>query len=73
MRLSYATYPHTDSPLGTQGNYKEAERMCKRSLTINEEVHGAEHPVVATGLTNLAVVSQRQVQDDPDRSFVYLV
>lgn len=51
-----------DSPLVSQGNYEEAEEMYRRSLAIREKVLGADHPDVAEGLNNLAVLLERVVR-----------
>ncbi|CAN0308647.1 unnamed protein product, partial [Ectocarpus fasciculatus] len=36
------------------GKYEEAGLLYKRSLAIDENVHGPDHPDVATGLNNWA-------------------
>jgi tetratricopeptide (TPR) repeat protein len=43
-----------------QGRYPEAEPLYKRALAIHEKALGPEHPVVATGLNNLAFLYQAQ-------------
>lgn len=45
-----------------QAKYKEAETLYIRSLTIDEKVHGPDHPIVATGLNSWAGVLCRQVR-----------
>ncbi len=40
----------------TQGKYAEAEPLFKRSLAIWEKALGQEHPQVAVGLENYAVL-----------------
>jgi tetratricopeptide (TPR) repeat protein len=37
----------------------EAERLYRRALTVGEQCHGAEHPIVARILSNLAMLLQR--------------
>ncbi|CAM9524664.1 unnamed protein product, partial [Ectocarpus sp. 13 AM-2016] len=37
-----------------QGKYDEAEPLYRRSLAIDEEAFGRDHPDVATNLNNLA-------------------
>ncbi len=38
----------------TQGQYGQAEPLCKRSLAIREKALGPDHPNVAESLNNLA-------------------
>lgn len=55
----------TTYPPASQGNYKEAKALIKRSLDIGRRVLGPDHPDYATGLTNLAMLLQKQVRVDP--------
>jgi tetratricopeptide (TPR) repeat protein len=42
------------------GNYREAEKLFQRSLSIFEKVFGLEHPSVATSLNNLSALYATQ-------------
>ena len=46
----------------TQGRYRDAEPLYKRSLAIDEKAHGPEHPHVATSLNNLAGLYEAQAR-----------
>ena len=60
------TSPHLPAThLGAQGNYGEAEGLCKRSLVIHEKLLGPDHAHVALGLNNLAGLLDSQVRVDP--------
>lgn len=61
--------PHNNPPLSIQGKLVEAEGLYKRSLTIDEKVHGPDHPAVASGLNNLAVLLHSQVRIDTVPSY----
>ena len=50
----------TGSYLYKRGRYEEAEAQLLRSLTIDTEVYGADHPEVATALNNLAEIYKSQ-------------
>lgn len=43
-----------------QGKYDEAIPLAKRALAIREKILGANHPDVATSLSNLAVLYDYQ-------------
>ena len=45
----------------TQGKLDEAAPLYKEAIAIWKKVHGDEHPLVATGLNNLAVL----LDEDP--------
>ena len=45
-----------------QGKYDEAEPLNKEAIEIWKKVHGDEHPLVATGLNNLAELLRAQVR-----------
>jgi len=42
-----------------QGQYAQAEPLCKRSLAIWEKALGPNHPSVATALENLAALYKK--------------
>ena len=44
-----------------QGKYDESEPLYRESLAIWKKVHGNDHPLVATGLNNLAELLRVQV------------
>ncbi len=46
--------------LHKQGRYSEAEPLYERSLSISEQQLGADHPAVATSLSNLALLYRSQ-------------
>lgn len=58
--LLYAKPPLQEHPSDAQAQYREAELLVRRSLTIREEAMGAEHQAVASSLNNLAALLQRQ-------------
>ena len=45
-----------------QGKYEEAEALYLRATDICEETLGSEHPFVATILSNMAVMMNKQVR-----------
>ena len=47
--------------LENQGKYDDAETLCKRALTINEETLGSRHPDVAQSLNIMATLLNSQV------------
>lgn len=54
--------PLVTSTLATQGKHAEAEPLFKRSLAIDEEVYGPDHPQVAQDLHNWAGLLRSQVR-----------
>ncbi|CAN0442982.1 unnamed protein product, partial [Scytosiphon promiscuus] len=56
--------PRCHFPLTPQGNYTDAEPLYARAIKIWEKVHGLEHPLVATGLNNRALLLKTQGKDD---------
>jgi CHAT domain-containing protein/Tfp pilus assembly protein PilF len=50
--------------LYSQGKYQEAIPLAQRALTIWEKVRGKDHPDVANGLNNLAVLYRQQGKYD---------
>ena len=48
--------------LQDQGKFDEAAPLYKEAIAINKKVHGEEHPSVATGLNNLALLLSDQVR-----------
>ena len=47
---------------GFQGKFDKAAPLYKEAIRTWKKVHGEEHPFVATGLNNLALVYKAQVQ-----------
>lgn len=46
--------------LHAEGNYAEAIAVVQQIVVLTEKMHGADHPVLATWLNNLAVLHRRQ-------------
>jgi hypothetical protein len=47
----------------TQGQYAQAEPLCKRSPAIWEKTLGPDHPSVATSLENMAQLYRKSGQE----------
>lgn len=45
-----------------QGKYEAAKLLYEEAIAIWKKVHGDEHPLVATGLNNLAGLLRAQVR-----------
>ena len=56
-----AVFENADHFYLSQGKYDEAEPLYRESLDIRRKVYGNDHPSVATGLNNLALLLQKQV------------
>ena len=54
----------TGNYLTQQGRYAEAEPIVQRTLTMCEQVLGADHPLTACSLSNLAGLYQKQGKYD---------
>ncbi|CAN0251428.1 unnamed protein product, partial [Ectocarpus fasciculatus] len=63
MQQRHQTSFSLSLPVTCQGEYEEAEPLCRRSLSIYENVHGPDHPEVATGLNNWAGLLEAQVRE----------
>ena len=50
----------------TQGKLDEAALLYKEAIAIWNKVHGDEHPLVATGLNNLALLLWNQDNDSKE-------
>ena len=52
----------SSSVISSSLEYEEAAPLYKRSLFIDEKIYGADHPGVATDLSNWAWLLKRQVR-----------
>ena len=50
----------------SQGKLDEAEPLYRESLAIDKKVYGEEHPEVAIGLNNLAILLWTQDNDSEE-------
>lgn len=54
--------PNTNALLLTQAMFRKADRLCERSLAMQEKLLGPEHPDVAATLTNRARLMVKEVR-----------
>ena len=62
MQQRHQTFFSLSLPVTFQGKYEEAGPLYRRSLAIKEKVYGPDHPHVATGLNNWALLLCKQVR-----------
>lgn len=62
LLFSDAETPFDSLCLDEQGKYEEADALYRRTLKIDEKVHGPDHPEVAIDLNNWARLLMAQVR-----------
>ena len=60
--FSHDHHPFLSFPPERQGNYRDAEALYQRSITIWEKTFGPDHPDVGMSLRNMANMLYKQVR-----------
>lgn len=62
-------YNHLAEAYRICGKYEEAEKSFSKSLTVNEELHGKDHPAVGSVLQELSKLCERQKKMDEAKDY----